>query len=127
MFRRNYSWMVIMLPPSWKSEIEEIVQEANHQSKQSNQGADTTAGLMAIKEQFKTANEQQASAERRQKRFDNFTALFVFATALFTGLSWWVFSGQLTEMKQVYKPIRQQADITRDAMIASSRAPRLRR
>jgi hypothetical protein len=114
-----------MLPPSWKSELEKLVLEENNreeQSKQTTQDADITAGLVAIKQQLETANEQQASAESRQKRFDIFTALFVFATALFTGLSWWVFSGQLTEMKQVYKPIKEQADITRDAMIASSRA-----
>jgi len=67
-----------MLPPSWKSELKKLVLEENHreeQSKQTTQDADITAGLVAIKQQLETANEQQASAESRQKRFDVFTAL----------------------------------------------------
>ena len=40
---------------------------------------------------------------------DVFTLFLVAATALFTGLAWWVFKGQLAEMQRVYGPVSEQA------------------
>jgi hypothetical protein len=55
--------------------------------------------------------------------------LFVFATAAFTGLSWWVFSSQLGEMQKVYGPVSEQATAAtsaaktaRDALTKAQRA-----
>ena len=113
-----------MLPPSWKSELQRTVHEVNNEANAQNVriGADISSGLASIRQQLEITNARQASGERRQRFFDILTNALLLATVLFTGLSWWVFSDQLTEMRQVYKPIKEQADAARETMIASTRA-----
>jgi hypothetical protein len=59
-----------MLPPSWKGEIKEIIEEATN-----------------------SASERQK--DKLKRALDVATVILLFATALFTGLAWWIFRDQL--------------------------------
>jgi hypothetical protein len=104
-----------MLPPSRNGETEESIEEAAHRERkdrkaeQTNHTAAITASLAAINDQLKTHNERQDRNEKPKKWFDIATAAFVFATAVFSGLAWCVFRGQLHEMERAYAPIEQSA------------------
>jgi hypothetical protein len=85
-----------MLPPSWRSEIQNAIRE-----------------IAPSKDKFKRA-------------IDIATVVLLFATALFTALAWYVFRSQLqtfneqlTEMRKVYQPINDQAVAAKDAAIAA--------
>src|ERR1043166_7618626 len=109
-----------MLPDSWKRDIEESIEKAQrrsdegHKSSDTEKGAAIVAALTAIKHHF----EREAEKERRPKKIkiwtDAITLLLVAFTALFTGLAWWVFRGQLREMEKVFEPISQQAQSIKD-------------
>jgi hypothetical protein len=94
-----------MLPSSWKKEVQDSVADATHieneknKAVQAEQAAAVTAALASINRQFENHNERQERAEGPKRWSDILTIAFVFATAVFTGLSWWVFYGQLGEMK----------------------------
>lgn len=94
-----------MLPSSWKKEVQDSIGDAtrieNEQNKaiQAEHTAAVTAALASINKQIENHNERQERAERSKKWLDILTIVLVFATAAFTGLSWWVFYGQLGEMK----------------------------
>jgi hypothetical protein len=84
--------------------------------KQGEQSAAIASALAAIRDQLKAHNERQDREEQRQPSsehrkiwFDILTVLFVFATAVFTGLSWLAFREQVNEMKAAYGPIRDSA------------------
>ena len=53
--------------------------------------------------------EEAKRPKQIKKGMDVFTLFLVAATALFTGLAWWVFKGQLAEMQRVYGPVSEQA------------------
>jgi len=118
----------IMLPPSWKTEVQETVKEEAHRESEKREAADrdqtaiVAAALTAINNQLEAHNQRQDRTEKPKRWFDIATAGFVFATAVFTGLAWWVFRGQLDEMKKAYGPLEQQAKIATDSLIAANRA-----
>jgi len=90
-----------MLPPSWKGEIEKAVEEKAHTSAegQKAEAANNAAGIpQQIKALVDAYNTQHDKPERKDKlkRFlDIATVVLLFFTALFTGLAWLVFRGQL--------------------------------
>jgi hypothetical protein len=120
-----------MLPPSWKQETQDTVEEAASREReerkieQANQAAGIATRLAAIYDQLKAHNERRERAEKRKKWFDVATAFFVFATALFTGLAWFVFNGQLHEMEKAYGPLEKSAIAAKESADATKNAVQL--
>lgn len=131
-----------MLPPSWKGEVQEAVEEATNtdseqrKARQSNAAAKIAASIDALR----YAQEIQTSHEDQNENINiglAVTTIFlVFLTVIFTGLSWCAFREQLHEMqasgeqtKKIIEAANQQAaaanesaKTTRDAYVASQRA-----
>jgi hypothetical protein len=117
-----------MLPPSWKSESEETAKEAinadteQRQPQQNNAASNISAAIKTLSDAQNTQTAHEDWHQKINVSLSGITILLVFLTAIFTGLSWCAFRDQLSEMKRVYGPIKEQADAARDAMIATSRA-----
>ena len=110
-----------MLPPSWKGEVEKVVEDkANARSERQKTEDDKNAITTAIQTFIHTYNAQHNKPERKDKVkrvLDIATVILLFGTALFTALAWLVFKGQLhvfekqlAEMQKVYGPIKGSAD-----------------
>jgi hypothetical protein len=138
-----------MLPPSWKSDVQKAVEEkigadrVQRQAQQSEASAKIAAAIEALSD---AQNTQTAHDDRNEKInvwLAVITIFLVFLTVVFTGASWWVFSGQLNEMRtaadQTNKIIEantklvdaatkqaaaaaENAQIARDNFVASQRA-----
>jgi hypothetical protein len=115
-----------MLPPS--REIEKSIQETERSSseeretRETEQSAAITSALAALKNHFEGEAKKEQTPKKIKIWTDTITLALVAATALFTGLAWWVFKGQLREMEKTYGPIKQSADATKAALIAGQRA-----
>src|SRR5580704_11894081 len=133
----------------WKREIQKAVKEAidadrdQRQTQQSEASAKIAGAIKALSD---AQNTQTAHDDRNEKinvRLAVVTIFLVFLTVVFTGASWWVFSGQLNEMRtaadQTNKIIEantklvdaatkqataaaENAQIARDNYVASQRA-----
>ena len=94
-----------MLPPSWKSEVQKAIEEkidANRDQRQAEQSEASAKIASAIKALGDAQNTQTAHDDRNEKInvwLAAITIFLVFLTVVFTGASWWVFSGQLNEMR----------------------------
>ena len=94
-----------MLPPSWKSEVQKAIEEkidANREQRQAEQSEAGAKIASAIKALSDAQNTQTAHDDRNEKInvwLAVITIFLVFLTVVFTGASWWVFSGQLNEMR----------------------------
>jgi len=98
------------LPPSWKSEVQKAVEEkvdADRNQRQSEQN-DAAAKISAAIETISNAQQTQTVHDDRNENINITLALItislVFLTVVFTGASWWVFSGQLNVMKSDQRP-----------------------
>jgi len=100
----------MVLPPSWKTEIEKTVEEktdAHGEREEAQREKDSTSIAREIKALVDACNTQADKPKRTDKvkrRLDVATVVLIFFTALFTGLAWWVFKGQLDEMRTDQRP-----------------------
>jgi len=105
-----------MLPPSWKGDVQKAVKETVNSDREQRkvQQSDAAATIAAAIKTLSDAQGTQTAHEDSNQKINitlNGTTLFlVFLTVIFTSASWWVFSGQLDEMRKVYGPIKTQAD-----------------
>lgn len=133
----------------WKWEIQKAVKEAidaNRDQRQAHQSEGSAKIASAIKTLSDAQNAQTDHDDRNEKinvRLAVVTIFLVFLTVVFTGASWWIFSGQLNEMRtaadQTNKIIEanaklvdaatkqaaaaaENAQIARDNYVASQRA-----
>jgi hypothetical protein len=138
-----------MLPPSWKSEVQKAVDEkidadrGQRQAQQNDASTKIAAAIKALSDAQNTQTEHDDRNEKTNVKLAILTIFLVFLTVVFTGASWWVFSGQLTEMKSAGEQTKQlietnaklveaatkqaeaateNAKISRDSYIASQRA-----
>jgi hypothetical protein len=117
-----------MLPPSWKEEVQKAAEQAANADREQRQARinDAAANISAaIKTLSDAQNAQTGHEDRNQKinvRLNALTIFLVFLTVIFTGMSWWAFRDQLTEMRKVYDPISASANAAKDSLIASQRA-----
>lgn len=93
--------MLVMMPPSWKTEIEETVEKAGHSSSE-RQRADNeknAADISAAIESFVSAYNTQHNKPERKDKIKRFLEVAGFVllvgTFVFTGLSYLVFHDQL--------------------------------
>src|ERR1700730_1997228 len=117
-----------MLPPSWKSEVQKAVEEAanrdahKREASEAEKSAAITSQLSALVDQLEGQEEREKRPKQIKIWTDFITLILVALTAVFTGLAWWVFRGQLhvfegqfTEMQKVYGPIKESADAATSA------------
>lgn len=109
-----------MLPPSWKTEIEETVEKAASCTSE-RQKADIDESASEISTEIKAFNDAYRAQHNRPEKPDKVkraldiaTVFLLFATALFTALAWWVFKGQLRAMQRQLNDseIQEAASIT---------------
>lgn len=121
-----------MLPPSWKSEAQKALEEATNRNaakrevSEAEKSAAITTQLSALVNQLKGQEERERRPREIKVWTDAITLLLVAATAIFTGLAWWifrgqlhVFEGQLAEMQKVYGPIEESADAAKNSADAA--------
>jgi hypothetical protein len=102
-----------MLPPSLKTEIQEIVEEAidadrnEWEAKQSDAAAKIATAIEALRDAQQTQTSHDDHNEKINITLAVVTIFLVFLTVVFTGASWWVFSGQLTEMRSAGEQTKQ--------------------
>jgi hypothetical protein len=100
-----------MLPPSWKAEVQKAVEESTNadREKREAQANDAAGKITAVIKALSDAqNTQTAHEDRNQKtsaKLSGITIFLVFLTVIFTGASWWVFNGQLNEMRSEQRPV----------------------
>lgn len=98
------------LPPSWKAEIEEAVQKTTDTTseRQKTENEKNTSEIIgAIKsfvDAYKAQHDKPERKDKIKRTLDIATVALLFGTALFTGLGWWVFRGQLIEMQGEQRP-----------------------
>jgi len=115
----------MMLPPSWKSEVQKSVEEhanADREQRQTEQSDASTKIAAAISSLRDAQNTQTTHEDANQKTsvwLNSITIFLVFLTVIFTGLSWCAFHDQLTEMRKVYDPVVKSANAARDAADAA--------
>jgi len=94
-----------MMPPSWKTEIEETVEKAAHtaserQKAENDKNASEIASeIKALNGAYQTQHNKPEKPDKVKRALDIATVFLLFATAMFTGLAWWVFRDQLHEMQ----------------------------
>jgi hypothetical protein len=91
-----------MLPPSWKSEVEEAADNAEIENAAKWEAAAASIGdeVKKVAEHLRAYKEQQNTDDRKERTLNKVTIILVFLTVLFTGGSWWEFKGQLDEMRK---------------------------
>src|SRR5262249_52925995 len=84
----------VMLPPSWKSEIENTIdekqaaaEERNH-SEDNKKASDIAAEIKALNDTYGTQEQKRNRNEAVKRATDIATIGLLFGTVLFTGLSW---------------------------------------
>jgi len=91
-----------MLPPSWKSEVEEAADNAEIENAAKWEAAAASIGdeVKKVAEHLRAYKEQQNTDDRKERTLNKVTIILVFLTVLFTGRSWWEFKGPLDEMRK---------------------------
>jgi hypothetical protein len=112
-----------MLPPSWKGEANKLEEEETHVSTEQQEISDRSTEIAAALNRFDNSyNTQNNKPERKDKArafIDIATILLLFGTALFTGLTWFVFRGQLQEMQKAYGAIKESAEAAKSSAEAA--------
>ncbi len=102
-----------MLPPSWKSEVQEAIEETTNadcqqrKTEQNNAAANITAAINALADAQKAQITSEDSNEKKDRAISWVTLFLVFLTVVFTFLTWRTLSGQLDEMKNAGEQTRQ--------------------
>ena len=103
-----------MMPPSWKTEIEETVEKAAHSSNERQKtnndknASEIASGIKSLHNTYQTQSNKSEKADKVKRAIDIATVVLLFFTALFTGLAWWVFRGQLSALQTTDDAIHRQ-------------------
>ncbi len=106
----------MVLPPSWKGDVQKAVEEAvnteadQRQAEQNDAAAKIAAAIKALGDAQNTQTAHEDRNEKINVTLAVITIFLVFLTVVFTGASWWVFSGQLEEMKSAGTQTKQLID-----------------
>jgi hypothetical protein len=109
-------WEMPNLPPSWKREIQETIEERANadrehwKAKQNDATTQITTAIESISDAQRTQTAHEDKHEKINVALAVITIGLVFLTVIFTCLSWLAFRDQLEEMRKVYGPIKTQAD-----------------
>ena len=102
-----------MLPPSWKSEVQKAIEEATdadrqqREAQQNNAASQITTAINALSDAQNAQTSSEEGNERKDRAISIVTLFLVFLTVIFTCLTWWTLSGQLTEMKSAGEQTKQ--------------------
>jgi len=94
-----------MLPPSWKSEIKETVEEAiaadrnQREAQQTEASTRIAAAINTLRDAQTAQTNSEDTNEKANQAINKVTLVLVAFTVLFTALSWSAFRDQLKEMK----------------------------
>jgi hypothetical protein len=100
----------MVLPPSWKSEIQKAVEETanagreQRKAEKDNESSKIVLAIEALSDAQKTQTAHEDRNDGKSHRLNLIMIFLVFGTVVFTGLSWWVFNGQLDEAKADRRP-----------------------
>jgi hypothetical protein len=117
-----------MLPTSWKANVQEAVDEKISADKneriteQRHASAEIAAAINSLRQAQETQTSREDANEKTNQTINKITLGLVAATVLFTGLSWWAFHEQISEIKKVYGPIKDQADAAKQSAQTASDA-----
>jgi hypothetical protein len=95
-----------MLPPSWKAEVQKSIEVAasaerdQREAGQSEAGANIAAAIHALRHTQTAQANSEDSNEKKNQGINKATLVLVAFTALFTGLSWFVFRDQARIAKE---------------------------
>jgi hypothetical protein len=98
----------IMLPPSWKGEVEKTIKEATKTTAERQDGqhqenaAKTAAEIKAINDAYKARCDKSERHDHIKRAIDIATVVLLIGTVIFTGLSWCVFRNQLRVAERSY-------------------------
>jgi hypothetical protein len=110
-----------MLPPEWKQEIQEAIDETARRGQQNDQRREEIQkrladGIQAAANALDSYNSKEAADEPRKRNRENLTIVALGAAAIFT-LALDILSGcQLREMQKVYVPLNAQATVLKDQL-----------
>src|ERR1700691_5487507 len=104
------------LPPSWKTEIKETIEEAanadrqQREAEQNNASANITAAIKALANAQIAQTSSEDTNEQKDRAISWVTLFLVFLTVVFTFLTWRTLSGQLEEMRSAGEQTKQLID-----------------
>ena len=112
-----------MLPPSWKSDIEDSagVNREKQEVDQKEAVSNITAAIRAIGDAQNSQTAHEDKNERTNVALALLTIFLVFLTVLFTGLSWCTFRDQLIEMKSASQQTNKIIDANVKLVDAAAR------
>jgi hypothetical protein len=105
----------MVLPPSWKSEVDKAIDEATGRhadahDRAAEQNREIAARIETLTDELKRHNSKQETEEPRKRTYENWTMGGLIATAIFTcalaSFSLW----QTLETRWAYGPIKESAD-----------------
>jgi hypothetical protein len=82
-----------MMPPSWKTEIEETVEKAAHaaserqKAENDKNASEISTEIKALTDAYKAEKNKPEKTDKVKRVFDIATVFLLFATAVFTGLA----------------------------------------
>jgi hypothetical protein len=94
-----------MLPPSWKTEIEETVEKTANAAREGQKAdndknaSEISTAIKAFSDAYQAQHNKPEEPDKVKRALDIATVALLFFTALFTGLAWWIFRYQLHEMQ----------------------------
>jgi hypothetical protein len=119
-----------MMPPSWKTEIEETIEKAAHsagerqKAEHDKNASEIASAIKALNGAYQAEHDKPEKPDKVKRALDIATVFLLFATALFTGLAWWVFRDQLHEMQtsseQIERSIKASNRIADEARSANA-------
>lgn len=115
------------LPPSWKREIQEAIEETanadreQRQAEQNNAAAQITAAIQALNDGQRAQTSLEDANEQKDRAINVVTLFLVFLTVIFTFLTWRTLSGQLVEMKAAGKQTQKIIDANSALVDASTK------
>lgn len=114
-----------MLPPSWKTEVQETIKETANaerhewQTQHNDAAAKIAAEIKTLSDAQNTQTEQQSSDDKKDRAINIATLVLVLLTVIFTFLTWRTLSGQLVEMKSAGEQTQKLIDANAKLVEAS--------
>ncbi len=100
----------MVLPPSWKADVQKAVEDLINTDRQKREaqegqaGAEIAAAIIALRNAQECQTRHEDASDEKNRTINKWTLLLLTLTVIFTAASWWVFSGQLTVMKADQRP-----------------------
>ncbi len=114
-----------MPPSSGERKAQESIKkttDANRKqrkTKKRNGEAKIAAAIESLRYAQETQTSHEDASDKKNRRINKWTLFLVSLTVVFTGLSWWVFHGQLNEMRSEQRPWLYASDIAIAGRIVS--------